>query len=71
MTNEERFEKYIETECSNCKNRTTDLCDIRISIDSDGTIFTKCAYYEKENEPEGYKKKLIRFAKQNKPLMKL
>lgn len=69
MSNNERLKKYIETECVNCKNRTTDLCDIRI-IKTDRTICTKCVYYEKDNEPQGFKKQLIRTAKQNKPLMK-
>lgn len=48
MTNEERFQKYIKEHCKNCKNRVTDLCSIRISV-QDNVIRTKCEYYEREN----------------------
>ena len=48
MTNEERYEKYIEENCKNCKNKDKDLCEIRISY-FNNTITTKCVYYEREN----------------------
>ena len=48
MTNEERFKKYIEYNCKICKNRKTNLCDIRISVVKDSVI-TKCDHYEREN----------------------
>ena len=50
MTNEERYEKYIEENCKNCKNRCKeeDLCEIRISVLND-VVITKCAYYERED----------------------
>lgn len=71
MTNEERFKKYVQENCKNCKNRTTDLCDIRISV-LDNIVKTKCEYYEKENKLEGYKekKKISVTAKRLKPIMK-
>lgn len=47
MINNERYEKYIEEHCRNCKHKTEDLCDIRISVLND-IITTKCAYYERE-----------------------
>ncbi len=67
MTNEERFKKYIQENYKNCKNRTTDLCDIREKMD--GTL--KCIYYEREKKQEGYKDKIkINVtAKRNKPIM--
>ena len=70
MSNEERYEKYIEEHCKNCKNNKTDLCDIRISV-IDNTIRTKCCYYIKDKQTEGYKKLEVRIAKQNKPIMRL
>lgn len=70
MTNEERYEKYIEEYCRKCKNNKTDLCDIRISV-IDNTIRTKCCYYIKDEETEGYKKFQGRIAKQNKLIMRV
>lgn len=70
MNNHERYKKYIETQCPNCKNKTTDLCEIRI-VDTGSEIVTMCAYFEKENEPDKPEKWLWRTAKQKKPLMKL
>ena len=61
------YETYTRTLCSNCKNRKTNLCEIRKDIK--GTI--KCCYYIKDKDIEGYKKPLIRLAVQEKPLMKL
>lgn len=48
MTNQERYEKYIEENCKNCKNKDKDLCEIRISY-FNNIITTKCVYYEREN----------------------
>ena len=71
MTNEERFKKYVEENCRNCKNSKTDLCDIRISV-IDNIIQTKCQFYEKENKLEGYKDKtrMNVTARKGKPIMK-
>ena len=60
------YETYIRTLCSNCKNRSTNLCEIRKDIT--GTL--KCSYYIKDKEQKGYKQ-LIRLAKQQKPIMRL
>lgn len=68
MTNEERFSKYIEEHCKNCKNRTTELCDIRIFVLND-IVTTKCAYYEKNKQPRGYRKPLDRTAKVEHTIM--
>lgn len=62
MTTAERYQKYIEEHCKNCKHKTEDLCDIRISVLNDITI-TKCIYYEKDKQPVGYRKPLDRTAK--------
>ena len=48
MTDEERYEKYIKEHCKECKNKTGDLCDIRIFI-INNVVCTKCRYYEREN----------------------
>lgn len=48
MTNEERFQKYIEEHCRHCKNKTKFMCDIRISA-IDNIVRTKCDYYERED----------------------
>ena len=47
MTNEERYKKYIKEHCKNCKNRKTNLCNIRITVVQD-TVRTKCDEYERE-----------------------
>lgn len=47
MTNQERFQKYIDEHCKDCKHKNEDLCDIRISV-LDGVVTTKCTYFEKE-----------------------
>ena len=47
MTNKQRYKKYIKEHCTKCKNKETDLCDIRIFI-LNNTVCTKCGYYEKE-----------------------
>lgn len=52
MTNEERYKKYIEEHCKNCKHRyetiDKDLCEIRIFV-CNNVITTKCAYYERKD----------------------
>lgn len=45
------YESFVNTICSNCKNRSKDQCHIVRKID--GTL--SCIYYEKEKEVEGYK----------------
>ena len=47
MTNEERYQKYIEEQCKNCKHKHEDLCDIRIKYFNE-IVTTKCSYYERE-----------------------
>lgn len=47
MAGEEKYAKYIKEYCKNCKNRKTDLCEIRM-IAYQGKIEPKCIYYEKE-----------------------
>jgi len=47
MNNEERYQKYIKEHCNKCKNKTTNLCDIRIFV-IDNKINTECVYYEEE-----------------------
>lgn len=71
MTNEERFKKYVEENCKNCKNSEKYLCDIRISV-IDNIIQTKCQFYERENKLEGYKDKIKMnvTARKGKPIMK-
>ena len=48
MTDKQRYEKYKNEHCKNCKNRNTDLCEIRISVLND-VVITKCAYYERKD----------------------
>ena len=52
MTNSERFKKYIKEHCKNCKNRKSDLCDIRIAVKND-VIERKCQFYEREQNRGG------------------
>ena len=61
------YETYIRTLCSNCKNRRTNLCEIRKDII--GTL--KCSYYIKGKEQKGYKQFQGRTANQRKPIMRL
>lgn len=49
MTNETRYQKYIKEHCNKCKNKTTNLCEIRIFV-IHNKICTKCINYEIENE---------------------
>lgn len=44
----ERIQKYIKTQCKNCKNKDSDLCEIRV-FKADNVITTRCIYYEREN----------------------
>lgn len=61
------YQTYIRTLCSNCKNKNTNLCEIRKDIR--GTL--KCSYYIKDKEIRTYKKQLIRTANQGKPIMRI
>lgn len=61
------YETYTRTLCSNCKNRKTNLCEIRKDIN--GTL--KCCYYIKDKDIAGYKREEIITAKRQKALMKL
>lgn len=69
MNNYERYEKYVELQCPNCKNKNSNLCEIRITS-LDGVIKTRCVYYEKEKNQ--IKKPFSYFitAKKHKPLMR-
>lgn len=69
MTNAERYQKYIDEHCKNCKHRDEDLCDIRISV-LDNVVTTKCVFYEKEEVRREKKKLLYTIASKSKPLMK-
>lgn len=53
------YETYSRVLCSNCKNRTANLCNIRKNIRGN----LQCIYYEKDKEVEKYK--------EIKPLMRL
>lgn len=60
----EEYKKYI---CSNCSGK----CEKGIIIvEEKGTKSAKCADYKKKNEIEGYKKPIMRTAKQIKPIMR-
>ena len=65
MTNQQRYEKYIKENCKNCKNKTKDLCDIRIFA-IDRIVYTKCAFYEREEHEEIKKMKLTTWPKARK-----
>lgn len=60
------IETYARTVCANCKNRNTDLCEVRKDISDK----LKCVYYKREKKNEGYKQFKGRTADQNKPIMK-
>ena len=60
------IDTYARTICVNCKNRKTDLCDVRKDISDK----LKCVYYKREKKNEGYKQFKGRTADQQKPLMK-
>lgn len=67
MNKETIYETYIRTLCSNCKNKETNLCEIRKNIK--GNLW--CCYYNKEKDIQGYRKKEVVTAKQQKPIMKI
>ena len=48
MNNQERYKKYIEEHCKNCKHKDENLCEIRIST-LNKIVTTKCVYYENTN----------------------
>lgn len=62
------YESYVENLCINCKNKNTNFCNIRKTIE--GTL--KCVYYERETKQEGYKDKIKMnvTARKGKPIMK-
>lgn len=66
MTNEPIHETYKRILCSNCKNKDTNICEIRKNIKGN----MKCCYYERSKKQDGYKPFKGRTANQNKPLMK-
>lgn len=49
MTNEERLKKYRQEHCKRCKNKITDLCEIRVFA-MNNIVYTKCGYFEVEDE---------------------
>lgn len=51
MTNQDRINKYIKENCSNCVNRDKEDCAIRIFKEGK-IITTKCVYYEREHREE-------------------
>ena len=65
-TNENIYETYVREVCANCKNRPTNLCEIKKDINGKA----KCMYYEKDKEFKGYEKFKGRTAQQSKPIMK-
>lgn len=70
MTNQDRINKYIKENCSNCVNRNKEDCAIRIFREGK-IITTKCVYYEREHREEQQKKDVcIITAKKQKAIMK-
>ena len=61
------YETYIRTLCSNCKNKSLDLCNVRKNIRGN----LQCCYYIKDKQHEGYNKYLCRTAEQEKPIMRI
>lgn len=55
MTDKERYDKYIKEQCKNCKNRTNNLCEIKI-IQTEDKIITRCCYYESNLQKKRNKK---------------
>lgn len=47
MTIRDCFDKYEKEICINCKNKNTNLCEIRYTTYGT-TIEAKCIYYEKD-----------------------
>lgn len=48
MTDEGRYQKYVEEHCSKCKNKEKCNCGIKI-FKQDNVKVTKCEYYERED----------------------
>lgn len=48
MSDEERYQKYVEEHCSRCKNRDKYDCEIKI-FKQDNVKVTKCEYYERQH----------------------
>lgn len=62
-----KFKRYTEEICSNCKNKEKADCKIVERIDN--TIY--CEFYKRANKAKKKKKRYIDVtAKQNKPIMK-
>ena len=68
MTNSERYQKYVKEHCSNCNNKDSDLCEIRI-FTVNKTTTTQCIYYDSNYIPKKKEKELKRTARQIKSLM--
>ena len=49
MSNEERFKKYVEENCKNCKNRYENVCEIKIEVIND-IVKTFCEFYERSKK---------------------
>ena len=52
------YERYVKEICPKCKNRETNLCEIR-KTNIDGIENIRCCYYE--NEEPIIRKKLIKY----------
>lgn len=65
-TKETIYETYIRVICKNCKNKQSDLCEIRRCLNGN----LQCIYYEKDKELKGFKEFKGRTANQSKPIMK-
>lgn len=52
MNVQECVDNYIKDYCENCKNKNTDLCEIRVSTIT-GEMKAKCVDYEAEKQKEG------------------
>lgn len=63
---ESMIETYTRTICTNCRNRNTDLCEVRKTVNNT----FRCIYYEKEKDIKGYEKFKGTIAEHNKPIMK-
>lgn len=45
----DRMDKFKKEHCKRCKNKTTDLCEIRVFA-MNNIVYTKCGYFEVEDE---------------------
>ena len=62
-----KFERFKEEICINCKDKEMKDCEIRQRIDE--TLY--CDIYERENRPEKKKKQYMDItAKKSKPIMR-